>query len=193
MKVDDILADKVIQLSAVSRLPPTIKILTLAPAVVLAAGYVTYGRIQPDIKIFTRVAGNLKTKVGRVTTDVPVLQPRVYPLPKFISNRRLQMFALGPLCQQLLKMRQVEEQMGRCPVFRCGPGEGRHRVDQVGRTVGRTAGLAIVTVLIRCFTARAGPLDEAVGEEKTFLGVKGLDYFALADVAAGLEAGEYLP
>ena len=90
-------------------------------------------------------------------------------------------------------MGQVEEQMGRCPVFRGSSGEGRHRVDQVGWAVGRSAGLAIVTVLIRCFAAGTGSFDEAIGEEQTLLGVKGLDYLPQTDVAAGLQTGEYLP
>ena len=66
MEVDDVLANKMVELGVTAWLPITIEVLTGAVAEILVAGNVPDGRIEPDIKIFLGVTRNLEAKVGRV-------------------------------------------------------------------------------------------------------------------------------
>ena len=69
--------------------------------------------------------------------------------------------------------------------------ERRTRIDEIGRGVGRAAGLAGIAVLVGRLAARAGAPDEAVREEHPCLLVVGLAHAALGDVACGLQAAEH--
>jgi hypothetical protein len=77
----------------------------------------------------------------------------------------LQRIAIDPLTQQLSEMAELEEDVIGGAVDGCGARQGRYRVDEVGRCVGRAAGLAVITVLVGRFTARASALNETIGEE----------------------------
>ncbi len=75
MEIDDVFTDEVMDLIVGICAPESIKIdVRMRVAVVLKCGHVADRRIEPDIEIFARFTWNLKAKVGRVATDIPVLQ-----------------------------------------------------------------------------------------------------------------------
>lgn len=53
MEVDDVLANKMVELGVTAWLPIAIEVLTGAVAEILVAGNVPDGRIEPDIKYFS--------------------------------------------------------------------------------------------------------------------------------------------
>ena len=113
VKVNNVLADKMIKLSIMSRLPPLIEVFIFSFAVVQATGNVANGRVKPDVEIFIRVARNFKAEVGRIPADIPILQAGVYPLIQFVSDGGLQTAAASPFLKQALKMGQLKKQMVR--------------------------------------------------------------------------------
>src|SRR5690606_23991394 len=68
-------------------------------------------------------------------------------------------------------------------------GDGRARVDQVGRAVGGAAGLAVVAVLVRRLALGAGALDVAVGQEHRLDRVVELLDRAALDAATRVQRG----
>ena len=86
MEVDDVLANKMVELGVSTWLPIAIEILTGAVAEILVAGNVPDGCIKPDIKIFLGVTRNLEAKVGRVARYVPILQTSINPLTKLVRD-----------------------------------------------------------------------------------------------------------
>ena len=79
VKIDNIFADKVVQLSFVLPYPVAVKIFTRASAVVFSAGDIANWSIEPHIEIFTGVPRNLKAKIRRIATDIPILKASFDP------------------------------------------------------------------------------------------------------------------
>ena len=190
MEVDDILADKVIQLGTGARVPEGVKAqFGAAAAEVLEAGHVADRRVQPDVEVLAGLAWNLKAEVGSITADVPLLQAAVQPFGNLVGHGVLQGAAAGPLLQHVGKILQTEEEVLGVLEHRCGAGNGRARVFQLGRLVGGAAFFAVVAVLIFSRTLGAGALDETVGQEHALFRVKVLGNRAGADVTCVFQTG----
>ena len=87
VKVHDVLADEVIELGVVSGAPVFVKaqVIALVTEVQETRGISDRG-IQPDIEILVLGAGDLKTKVGSVARDIPVLQACFEPLLELCNH-----------------------------------------------------------------------------------------------------------
>ena len=77
------------------------------------AGNVADRCIEPDVEILSRVAGYLEAKIGRVSTDIPVLKARIDPLSQLVGHGWLQVIGGHPAIEQILKGTQREEQVVR--------------------------------------------------------------------------------
>ena len=69
-----------IKLGIAVSFPEFIKVNVVLGTEVLETRHVADWRIYPDIEEFIRCTGNFKTKIGRVATDIPLLQPFGKPL-----------------------------------------------------------------------------------------------------------------
>ncbi len=183
VEVNDVLADEVIDLGVRIGLPVAVKVDALLLAQVLEAGEVADRRVQPHVEVLARRVGNLEAEVGRIAGDVPLGQTRLEPFLQLVGNLALHAAALGPLLQELGEVRQLEEVVGGRAHFRRGAGDGRDRIDQLGRRVGRAAGFTVVAVLVFGLALRAGTLDEAVGEEQALDRIEHLLDIACGDMA----------
>ena len=125
MKIQNVLADKMMQLGGATRLPPGFKAPGLFAAQVQKAGHVTHRRIQPDIKILAGRIGNFKPEVGRITGDVPILQAGSEPFIEFVGHCILQGAGAGPLAQHGFEVAELEKQMFRFALHRCGAADHR--------------------------------------------------------------------
>ena len=85
VEVDDVLADKVIQLGVGIRFPVLVEIDAFALAQVLETGHVAHRRVHPHIEILARIAGDLEAEVGRFPGNVPGLQV-FHPLLQFVGH-----------------------------------------------------------------------------------------------------------
>ncbi len=188
VEVDDVLADEVVQLGGGVLAPEGIEVqLRATGAEILEAGHVADRRVQPDVEILARLAGDFEAEVGRITTDIPLLQPGIQPFGDLVGHGILQGAAAGPFLQHVLEVGQGEEEVLGILQHRGRAGDGRARVFQFGRLVGGTALLAVVTVLVLGGAPRAGALDEAVGQEHALFRVEVLRHRTGADVTVGLE------
>jgi len=120
VKIDDVFADKMVQLGVAVFTPKFVKIQTLLVAQVFKAGHVADRRIQPNVKIFARRIGDFKTEIRRIAADVPLLQAAVQPFGQFVADFRLQMAGVSPLAQHLAKVGQIEKVMHRIFINRLG-------------------------------------------------------------------------
>ena len=109
MKVNDVLADEMIELCVITWLPEALEIIPGSRAQILMARDVAYGRVQPHIKILFGIPRDLKAKIGCISRDVPILESSINPFSKFISNRRLQLLTRDPVRQECLKGAQLEK------------------------------------------------------------------------------------
>ena len=132
VEVDDILADKMVQLGLGVFIPVVIKIHALTVAKIFKAGHIAYWCIQPDIEVLARGTGEFKTKVGCIAADIPFLQSAVQPLAKFVGDFRLHCATARPIFQELGKLGQLKEVVGRLFLDGGGPGDCRYWIDQVG-------------------------------------------------------------
>ncbi|VVM91438.1 hypothetical protein PS647_02842 [Pseudomonas fluorescens] len=166
VEVDDVLADEVVQLGGGVLAPERVEVqLRRAVAQVLEAGHVTDRCIQPHVEVLARLVGDFKTEIRCIAGDVPLLQAGIQPFGDLVGDGILQGAAAGPGLQHLLEVWQLEEEVLGILEHRCGAGDRRLRILQVGRCVGRTAFFAVVAVLVFGAAFRAGALDEAVGQE----------------------------
>ena len=186
MKVNYIFANKMVELSSAISLPVVIEIHAFAIAEIFKAGHIADWRIQPHIKVLARRIGNLKAKVRSIATDIPLLQAAVEPLPKLVGHFFLHRATARPVLQKLGKLRQLKEIVGRGFFDGGGPRDRRHRIDQINRRVGCTAGFAVIAVLIFGFAFRAAALDIAVRQKQIFLRIKSLSNLPLGNMAIGI-------
>ena len=120
VEVDDIFADKVIYLGIRAFVPVAVEVDTFAVTQVLEAGQKANWRIQPDIKVFARGIGNFEAEVGRIPGNIPLVKARLKPLHQLIADLRLHMAVVNPALQEVGKVRQFKEVVGRCTYFgRC--------------------------------------------------------------------------
>src|SRR5690606_14934437 len=75
VEVDDVLADEVVHLGGAAGGGEGVVVQALALAEGLEAGEVADRRVDPDVQVLARVAGDLEAEVGRVAGDVPGAQP----------------------------------------------------------------------------------------------------------------------
>ena len=189
MKVDNVLADKMIQLGFGVLAPVIVEIQPFTVAQVLAAGHIADRRIQPDIKIFARCIGDLEAEVRRITADVPFLQAGLQPFSQFVGHLVLQMTGACPLFQEIGEILQFEKIMLGGLDHRPGAGDGGIRVDQFGRGIGAAADFAIVAVLVFGLAFGAATLDKTVGQKQAFFRVVELFDLAFGDMAVVAQAG----
>src|SRR5690554_6968398 len=76
------------------------------------------------------------------------------------------MAAANPAFEEVGKVRQLEKVVGGAANFRRRTGDRRHRIDQLGGSVGGTARFAVVAVLVGSVALGAGALDKTVSEEQ---------------------------
>ena len=189
MEVDDVLADEMVQLGGGVLAPVIVEAQAFAITIVLEAGHVADGGIQPHVEIFARVAGDLKAEVGGFTGDIPGLQ--VFdPFLQFVGYLLLQGAGAGPFAQQGFELGQVEEQLGGFLFHRGGTADRRIGVDQLCRGIGGATDFAVVAVLVFALALGAGALDEAIGQEHAFLWVVQLGNGLFQDVTGILVALE---
>ena len=77
MEIDNVFADKVIQLRIAARQPIGVEIIALLLAQHFVTSDIADGRVEADVKIFVWVTGELEAKVGSISADIPVLQSAV--------------------------------------------------------------------------------------------------------------------
>ena len=77
MEINNILANKMVQLSGAIFAPVLIEIDIALIAEMFKCRHVANWRIQPNVKIFARRIGDFKTKIGCIATDIPFLQTAV--------------------------------------------------------------------------------------------------------------------
>ena len=101
VEVDDVLADKVIQLGRGVFLPVFVEAGGVAALVaqVLEGAHVADRRVQPDVEVFARRVRNFEAEVRRIAGDVPLLQAGLKPLLHFVRHLLLQRAAAGPRLQ----------------------------------------------------------------------------------------------
>ena len=73
MKINDVLADEMVELGIVAGTPVIIEVIAAALAENFETGHVADGGIHPDIEVFAGLTWNFETKIGRITGDVPLL------------------------------------------------------------------------------------------------------------------------
>ncbi len=183
VEIDDVLADEVVQLGRGIPLPVVIEVEAGAVAEIAEAGHVADGGVQPDVEILVLRARNPEAEVGRVARDVPFLQAVLEPFVELVGDLGLQMAGAGPLAQQGAEVGELEEVVQGFLFDGPDAGDGGHGILQLGRRVGRAAGLAGVAVLVGGAAARALALDEAVRQEHRLHRVVGLGDGAGGDVA----------
>ena len=190
VEVDDVLADEVVQLGGGFLAPVVVEAQAFAVAVVLEAGHVADGGVQPDVEVLARVAGDFETEVGGFAGNIPGLQ--VFdPFLQFVGHLLLQRAGASPLAQQGLEFRQVEEQLGGFLFHRGGATDGGVGLDQLRRGIGGAAHFTVVAVLVFGLALGAGALDETVRQEHAFLRVVELGNGLLDDIAGVLVALEH--
>ena len=121
VEVNNILADKMVQLGTAVGGPVLVEVYAVAVAEIFKCGHIANGGIQPDIKIFAWSIGDFKTKVGCITADIPFLQPAIQPFAQFIGYLSLHGAAAGPFLQKLSELRKLKKVVSRLFFNGCGP------------------------------------------------------------------------
>ena len=172
MEVEDVLADKVIQLGLRICLPVVVEIDAVFFAQVFERPHVADRGVEPDIKVFAGRLGNFKAEVRRIARNVPVTEPVfafcAQPFLHLVGGFRLQMAAVvRPAAQEILAARigKLEEIMLGLAQLRRGAGNSRVGVFQFIRRVGSAARLAVVAILVGGAAFRAFAFNEAVGQK----------------------------
>ncbi|EEG33090.1 hypothetical protein NEIFLAOT_01834 [Neisseria flavescens NRL30031/H210] len=93
----------------------------------------------------------------------------------------------SPCFEEVGAFAQFEEEVFGFAQFGFGTGNGRIRVDQFGRGIGRAADFAVVAVLVFGVAFRAFAFDEAVGQKHLFFRVEKLLDDAALDFAVGFQ------
>ena len=90
VEVKNIFAHKMVQLSCCIRAPEGIEVKIRAIAQIAKTSHIAYRRVEPYIKIFSARPGNLKTKIGCIAGDIPILQAGLKPFTQFVFDFGLQ-------------------------------------------------------------------------------------------------------
>ena len=90
VEVDNILADKVVDLGFAVFLPVIVKVDVVLRTIGFKATHVADWRVQPYIEVFARRVGYFKAKVRRVAADVPLLQALFEPFVELVGHLVLQ-------------------------------------------------------------------------------------------------------
>ncbi len=121
MKIDDVLADEMIELCIGVGKPVTVEVQALAIAEIFKAGHIADRGVDPDVEILARCIGDFESEVGRVTTDIPLLQILIEPFAQLVGNLILQCARARPDFQHVLECWQVEEEMFGFLFYRNSP------------------------------------------------------------------------
>ena len=89
VKIQDVLADEMINLGVGIGLPVFIEVEAVLRAVILERGEVADRRVEPDIEELARRVGDLEAEVGRIARNVPVAQIAFEPFLHLVSGFRL--------------------------------------------------------------------------------------------------------
>ena len=185
VEVDDVLADEVVQLGGGTGAQMRFEVLADPAAQSLEAGQVADRRVQPDVEVLARLAGNLETEVRCIARDVPRAQATfgIEPLTELGLHARQGDVAGQPFAQERVEVAHLEEEVLRIAHFRRGTGDDRTRFLQIGRRIGSATHFAVVAVLVGAAAVRADALDVAVGQEHALGRVVELRHRTAADVA----------
>ena len=184
VKIQDVLADEVVQLGRRIRGQEIVELQSGARAELREAAEISDRRVEPDVEVLAGRIGDLEAEIRRVARNVPILETLREPLLELARDAVLHRTALHPRGQPLLERAQAEKIMLRFAPHRRRTAHHRDRILEIRGRVGRAAILAGVAVLIRRAADRADALDVAIGQ-KHFRGlVVGLPDAAPVDVAA---------
>ncbi len=183
VEVEDVLADDVVELGVVVASPELVEVEPAFLAQLLEAGHVADRSVEPDVEELAGMTGNLEAEVGCVARDVPVAKPLLEPLLELVHHFGLQAVGTDPFAQHLFEVGELQEEVLGVALHGANPRDHRYRVDQVGGGVGGSAVVTAVAVLVPGAALRAGPLDEAIGEEHLPVRIVELAHAALGDVA----------
>src|SRR6185369_15642831 len=103
-------------------------------------------RIEPDVEILLRLAGDLEAEVRRVAGDVPVLQAGLEPLADFVRDLLLHVPRAQPRREAIGEEAETEEEMARRAPFGRRVAVRAVRIAQIARRVRRRTDLACVAV-----------------------------------------------
>ena len=111
VKIDNVFANKVIKLGLCVFTPVLVKIQAFFFTELLKACHIADRRIEPNIEILARCTRNFKTKVGRITRDIPFAQITIQPFSELVGHFLLDMALLNPIAQHVSKVLQLKEMM----------------------------------------------------------------------------------
>ena len=112
VEVCDVFADEVVNFGIFTS-PPVVERFSLPITPLFRRRHVPDRSIEPDVPVVTRAVGNLKSKVGSRSRDIPVAQGLVEKVTfQIIGHFRLQMVSrLRPLVEKPMQLIQLDEQM----------------------------------------------------------------------------------
>ncbi len=190
VEINDVLADKVVQLGVAAGTPPVIEIqFRFIGTEIGKAGHVAHRRIQPDVKKLVLLAGYFKAEVGRIAGHVPTAQAVSKPLLQLVAHFVLQAGRLHPLLQHVGEIGQTHEKVLGFAQHRCAVAQGRHRINQVGGVISGATHLATVAVLVLGAAFGTLAANEAIRQKHLFFSVIALLDGMAFDMTLGLQTG----
>ena len=176
MEINDVFADEVIQLGVGIFFPVFVEAGGIAALVaqVLERAHVANWRIQPDVEVFAWRVRNFKAEVRRIAGNIPLLQTGFEPFLHFVRDLFLQRTAACPRLQHFAKGRQVEEEVLRVAHHWRRARHHGFWLDKLGWAVSCAAHFAVIAVLIRRFTFRAGAFHKTIRKEHAFFWIEQL-------------------
>ena len=168
VKVEDVLADEVVELGGRVLAPELIEVEPEPVAQVAKAAHVSDRRVEPDVEVLARRARDLETEVRSVARDVPVGELPGQPFVELVRRFGLQTPCLArPFAQEFPAARVTQPEeivLGLLPDRR-RTRYGRVRIFEIGGSIGRSAHLAGIAVLVLRAALGTLALDEAVRQE----------------------------
>ena len=189
VKIDNVLADKVIQLAFGLFAPEAIEVDAFAFTEIPETGHVTDRCIQPDIEVFARRIRDFKAEIRRIATDVPLVQATFQPFTELVGNLFLHVTGAGPGLEKVAEFRQLEKKVRGSFLYGRRTRDDRHRIDQVRWRIGGSAGFAVIAVLVVSFAFGAGALDIPIRQKQMFFRIVGLGDFPCGNMAIVPQAG----
>ena len=163
VEADDVLADEVVDLG-LGVLPPVLEGLPARLGPGPEGGHVADGRVEPDVEVLVLVAGDLEAEIGRVAGDVPAAEGLVEPLQELVGGAFVGVIG-EPFPEEVAAGLELHEELLAPAHDGLAAADGAVGVPEVGGVVRRAADRAVVAVAVGRAAARAGALDEAVGQE----------------------------
>ena len=166
VEIDDVLADEVMHFGVAFRLPEIVEIEAVGLlAEVLEAGHVADGRVHPNVEELAFGVGDGEAKIRRIAADVPRSETAFQPFRELVGHFGLQRPARRPVAEELVELRQIDEEVLRLAKLRHGVRQHRSRFAKFGGVVGGAADVAVVARLILGPTARASAANLPIRQE----------------------------